>query len=509
MLQSRPWTSESFRDVVASYESAPDRQSQWVTLLDESHDAYAQCSSLEVARRRGWLLSRLAALPVLDLALPFVQETLQTAHEPYLLAAASLALTRSTQPVSEDGAALLTALTILGARDDAVDLDVWAGLTDDEEATTCLAVALETLSWIAQRVPLDPTLLEYIGSMPALTDAQRDIVYQAIAAQKLRSGLFSDCCSPPLVSRRKFASSSANLQAVRFEDQDQTVRDWSSCLHGRTTVVAFFYTRCENPNKCSLTITRLGHLQKLVADADLCASVRIVAVSYDDSFDTPARLSRYVHDRGFKLDSNNLVLRVTQGGEEVRRYFSNGVNFVGTLVNWHRVELFVLDSRGEVVRNFERRAWTAEQVMHGLQEILAAGAVRHRFWQLTPAAWALLLALLPKCPICGATYLSVTGLAALPLLDDWTRLWPVALGMLLLNVFFLARAARISRRIAPVVVSGLGAVVIVGPGLAYGSSVAMGIGFALVLIGSLLSVFGLSARALPAAWGKLLVPRGH
>ena len=45
---------------------------------------------------------------------------------------------------------------------------------------------------------------------------------------------------------------------MELEDQDGARVTFGEFFAGKPSVVAFFYTRCDNPNKCSLTITKLG-----------------------------------------------------------------------------------------------------------------------------------------------------------------------------------------------------------------------------------------------------------
>jgi hypothetical protein len=58
--------------------------------------------------------------------------------------------------------------------------------------------------------------------------------------------------------------------------------------------------------------------------------------------------------------------------------------------------------------------------------------------------WTLALVLLPKCPICGVAYLSLTGLVALPLMPGWERWWPLIFMALALNVGLCLRQFRAS-----------------------------------------------------------------
>src|SRR2546426_10002408 len=80
---------------------------------------------------------------------------------------------------------------------------------------------------------------------------------------------------------------------VELEDQDGNRVYYEDIFAGKPCVAVFFYTRCPNPNKCSLTITKLGHLQKAIADVGLGGQLRTVAVTYDPDFDVPARLRAY------------------------------------------------------------------------------------------------------------------------------------------------------------------------------------------------------------------------
>lgn len=111
---------------------------------------------------------------------------------------------------------------------------------------------------------------------------------------------------------------------------------------------------------------------------------------------------------------------------------------------------------------------------------------RERAVGLTHGMFALLLALLPKCPVCGVTYLSVGGIAALPYMGDWVSAWPVVLLLLASSLVVSARIARRRKRWIPVAIATVGTIVLTGPGLALGNETAMLAGFSLCMGGSLL-----------------------
>ena len=77
---------------------------------------------------------------------------------------------------------------------------------------------------------------------------------------------------------------------LELEDQNGSVLTFADFPFGRPSVVTFFYTRCMNPEKCSLTITKLARMQKRIRDEGLHGRVNIGAFSYDPAFDLPRRL---------------------------------------------------------------------------------------------------------------------------------------------------------------------------------------------------------------------------
>lgn len=469
----------------------PRRETKWLRLLDEAHDAYAQCSSQEVARRRGWILSRLARQPRIAESLPVVLETLHTAQEPYLLAAASRALTRAGDPDACFAPGLLRAISTLCSRDDFVDLQHWGGVAHDDTGPTALTEAVEALVWLGKLVALDPKMLRLLAAQPGMPPEHRMTIKEVMSAQAQWACGFDDCCTFAPPPHKHFGGATVDVRGVRFENQKGAISAWTEHFIGRPCVVAFFYTRCDNPAKCSLTITKLAQVQRLLAATALQGTVQIAAISYDGDFDSPVRMRDYVQARGLQLDALCTVLRIMDGASEVRRYFGSGVNFVGTLVNWHRVEVFLLDACGKPSVAYARREWQPEEVIADLRTIVSSNSTRP--WltslkNLTPTLWALPIALLPKCPICGATYLSASGLGALPLLDGWVMFWPVALILLSANVLLVVRTARRSGRLLPAAVAACGALLMAVPGLAFGSPTELVLGFVLVALGSVMSV---------------------
>lgn len=493
-----PWTAEAFRCAVAAAAAGADGEARLLDLLDEAHAAYAQCSSQEVARRRGWIFAQLARRPLTTVASPFIAETLHTAHEPYLLAAASRALTRLPRPDAMLGPAVLRAVDALVSRDDFIDMAQWGGVTDDESGPTALTEAMNALMWQSPGGGLDDSILEGLLTGRGMAPEHRVAIEHMLESQAEPDDDSAGCCTPVAPSRLRDGGSAADMRSVRLQDQDGLESGWPGLFTGKPCVVAFFYTRCDNPLKCSLTVTKLARLQELLASEGLDDAVRIAAISYDSDFDRPERLRDYARMRQLRLDERARMLRVVEGAEEVRRHFACGVSFVGTLVNWHRVEVFLLDSTGKPAVSYERRAWDPGEIVDDLRALVAEEANAApaskpgRVAGVTPALWAFFFAILPKCPICGATYLSVTGIAALPLLDGWVMLWPLALVLLGTNVLLLARTALRGGPLSPVVAAGTGALLIAGPGLAFGSAPATFWGFVLCALGSVLSVLRFS-----------------
>jgi len=131
--------------------------------------------------------------------------------------------------------------------------------------------------------------------------------------------------------------------------------------------VAFFYTRCENPNKCSLTIANLAKLQQVLGDDPLFADVRLAAVTYDPAFDTPARLKAYGRDRGMRFDERTKFVRSVDDLTPLATFFSLSVSFGEATVNLHRIELTVLDRMLQPVSRIVRHMWQPQEVA----EILA------------------------------------------------------------------------------------------------------------------------------------------
>lgn len=491
-----PWTQERFRDEVtaAAALALGVRSAGFLELLQESHPAYADCSAAEVARRRGWVLLALGLQPLEDDALPVVLEELQSGHQPYLLAAAAQTLRSAVEPRPAFAGCLLRALETLARRDDFVSLEVWGGVPASAIPGSACAEVLRSIRWMGPSATgIGPELAQLVGESGLLADDNRELLEQILAALRSpRDEDIEDCCSLPLSwRRRERVVGTVVPTSVRFEDQDGNCHGWNDLFVGRPSVVVFFYTRCDNEQKCSLTIAKLGRLQKLIKEEGRGSEVNLVAITYDPEFDLPHRLRGYGESRGVVPGEHCRLLRTTQGRQALQDYFELGVNFTGTLVNRHRIEVYLLDSDGRMRVTYQRLGWDPLELWDEMQRIEKPASTQDRATAAAgavPGLWAVLLALLPKCPICGATYLSSTGLLALPYLPGWERFWPVILTMLIVSLAGMAWVARIRRTWLPLVWGCAGVAVIIGPGLIWGQQAGLVVGAALIALGSVLAV---------------------
>lgn len=380
-------------------------------LLPEQHALYTGRSTNETSRIRGFILAAFERVGLPGEALPYALEELESGHDAYLVAAAARAL-RGTKPDPAYAAFLRKAQRNIEAIDAPVAFDAYKPRWPYAHPTSAMAEIRRTLASVEER----------------------------------------DCCDltfPPSRTRRAIDPS------IELEDQDGRILRFGDFFRGRLSVVAFFYTRCDNPQKCSLTISRLAQLQQAIEGGPLHGHVRLAAITYDPQYDVPRRLRIFGENRGLRFDEDTRFFRAPDGLDELRAAFDLGVNFAGSLVNRHRVELYVLDANGRTVATFSRMQLDIASIVAELQAQLSPPP-RPRWQLLLASIPALFLALLPKCPLCLGAYLSAFGLGGMQALlrNRWTI--PLTVVLLLVHLWVIHRRTRQTRNTTPLLLAVLG-----------------------------------------------------
>jgi cytochrome oxidase Cu insertion factor (SCO1/SenC/PrrC family) len=288
-----------------------------VALLAESAPQYRGLSPAQATRARGYALAALAATGMPDTALPIVREVLLTSGAPYEIAGAAAALRGHPGPPDDLVAALRAAVDRLRGADPTIDLSS----SHRAQQTTATAELTRTLDLLRARPP-------------------------------------AGCCS-----HRAEAPARTVPGEIRLQDQDGHL----ATVAGRPAFLTFFYTRCDNPYRCSATISRLAGLQQAVRRSELDGAVTLTAITYDPDFDLPERLRRYGRDRGLDVDAHTRLCRVVTGFAELRAALDLGVGYGGATVNNHRIEAYVLDGAGAVTTAFLREQWSVDDALAALR----------------------------------------------------------------------------------------------------------------------------------------------
>jgi protein SCO1 len=284
-----------------------------------------------------------------------------------------------------------------------------------------------------------------------------------LAINKQPDETINDCCELPgwmsLKKQQPTRQAQKEFLESIFEDQDGNRFTSSDFFTAKPTVVVFFYSRCSNPNKCSLSVTRLAQLQELLKKSGIYDRVNTAAITYDPGYDQSARIKAYGMARGFLFSKNHRMLRSTGGFENLAAYFDNGVNFSGTIVNEHRIELYLLDGRGKIKEAHTQLQWQPEMILDKIKKLtpsrLSSG-IRNTGRILSQLLPPFLLAFFPKCPVCWATYLSALGVAGISSIPYSPWLVWVFGGVMLFNLAFLYRRAKRQDRYLPLFLSMAG-----------------------------------------------------
>ena len=365
--------------VIDAVRRLPDGRDELVALLPEHLPIYEGRSAAEMGRLRGYLLAAFAETGLPDAALPYVIESLETGHIPYEVAGAAIGLRGAATPSAGVETALLRAFDNLGGADVTVSFECYRPVWPYARPTTALTEVVRTIGHFGARAEVALAGLEHLVGQRdrfsgSLLAAMRRVLDEAGShhgvacgrAPAVEPATDKACCAD--VAAPEPAPVHAALRVV-LEDQDGRTENFEDFFRGKPSVVAFFYTRCDNPYKCSLTVTKLAALVACLEERRLAGAVRVAAITYDPEFDLPHRLRRYGIDRGMRFGADTRFFRAASGFEEIRRRFALGVNYGTSTVNRHRTEVYVLDERGDVSAAFSRTRWQVEAVLTAVVNI--------------------------------------------------------------------------------------------------------------------------------------------
>jgi protein SCO1 len=351
----------------------PDRREELVEFLAEQAPVYRGLGSKEVERLRGYLLASFETLGLPDTAMPFVLEELEVGPNPYTVAAAAKALRGASHVPDRAVSLLIRAVERIAGNDDYVQYDT---LRPSRAAfgSTALVEIFRTISALGPRAG---TLRAELDAMAERSSAfSPDVLVAIEQARHDVSAPFAgqSCCSvrpPPVALQADYAATPIAIDNLPLEDQGGAHFTYRDFFHGRPSVVTFFYTRCMNPDKCSLTISKLARLQRLFRNSDLQSRINLAAFTYDPAYDRPERLHAYGLERGLRYDERNKLIRTQGLFMPLQRKFDLGVGFGPSTINRHSVELFVLDSAGAISQEFRRVQWDELVVLRTVKQLIA------------------------------------------------------------------------------------------------------------------------------------------
>lgn len=350
----------------------PDAGTRLVAMLAEESPVYAGRGSADAERLRGYILASFEQVGLPPDAVPYVLEELETGRTPYTVAAAGRALRGASSIPDEAPGLVVRAIARMRGRDMRVSFESFDPASAPRDAVTAIHDLSSTLVVLGLRASGALHDLERLVAEEGATFSTAVRVELERAAEALadvpEAELRECCCGgSPADGESRFAGGASEVAHVLLENQDATRLSFSEAFAGRPTALAFFYTRCMNPEKCSLTVARLAKLARRAEQERL--DVNVAGISYDPAFDRPARLRAYGSDRGMIYSPRCSLLRTVGSFAPLVTAFALGVGYGPVTVNRHRLDVVVLDSSLRITRRFERRLWHEEAVLASLREV--------------------------------------------------------------------------------------------------------------------------------------------
>lgn len=476
--------------------SKPDKK--LVILLKEQHAVYKNKSANAVARMRGYVLYSFFLKGLPDSALIFVYEELESSREAYLVAAAALALRKSVKRRTEMADLLLKALHNIKFIDNYFSFDNYYQQWPLDNKTTALTEILNSMQWLGTYAKTCLPTLEILAINKDNRLSKQNVIAikETIRVIENSEIPIEDCCNdiPSLLGLHTDSLSNKNNRINRFreillEDQDGRQVYLHEFAKDRPTLVAFFYTRCDNPLKCSLTITNLAAIQKKLLQEDWGSKIALSAISYDSFYDQPYRIKKYGKSRGIIFNEQMHMFRAIPDINVLRDYFELGVNYTGEVVNRHVIELYLIDGDGHIMKRFERSQIDNVSIINQMKNIVFSQELQGSERPFTMRSVSksigsvivpVFITLLPKCPFCFAAYLSLFGIAGMQLMPYVKFIPPLLFLAMSINIYALYKMGIKRNSFLPLYLCVIGSAIVVAFG--YYNPIKFGLIFGLVLL---------------------------
>lgn len=147
----------------------------------------------------------------------------------------------------------------------------------------------------------------------------------------------------------------------------------SEDLQGKPLVLTFLYTRCMNNLKCPLAASTFAQLEQQLASSDILTKVRMVVMTYDPEFDSPAVLFKYGREKGIEMNDGTMMLQPS--AKEKKQLFEAlnlPVNFSSdSKVNIHGIQLMIFDSESRLAKSYKTVIWDNDKVVNDLKRLIS------------------------------------------------------------------------------------------------------------------------------------------
>jgi len=169
------------------------------------------------------------------------------------------------------------------------------------------------------------------------------------------------------------AVSTSGAEKVRIKEGDMlpafTLTDeagevvTAETLRGHPTVLTFVFTRCPIPNFCPLMARNFFDLQQAIqAGSGSLADTRLLSITIDPEYDTPAVLKEYSQQQG--ADSRTWSFATGDPGvidDLTKRFAVYRQNEGGTIS--HGLTTALIDGEGKVTKIWRGNGWKTEEVL--------------------------------------------------------------------------------------------------------------------------------------------------